>query len=52
MAKFYHMIVENIWTGERKEHISTRQGAVPQYPVGYWKCIGVCGFHEERKHKT
>lgn len=43
---YYHMIVENSWTGERREHISTVQGSVPTNPVGHWKCVGVCGFHE------
>ena len=44
-TKYYHMIVERLWTGERKEYISKTQGAAPPG----WKCIAVCGFHEERK---
>ena len=43
--KYYHMIVEQWWTGERKEYISTRQGSAPNG----WKCIAVCGYHEKDK---
>ena len=48
--KYYHMIVEPIgnWpgdTGNRKEYISTIQGAAPP---GY-KSVGVCGFHEKSR---
>ena len=41
--KYYHMIVEPLAGGKRKEYISKTQGAAPD---GY-KCIGVCGFHEK-----
>lgn len=46
--KYYHMIVErkcptNFDKPERKEYISTHQGAAPEG----WKCVGVCGYHEE-----
>lgn len=44
MAKYYHMIVENIYTGERKEYISRVQGRAPSRE---WKCIAVCGYHEK-----
>ena len=47
ITRYYHMVVENIWTGERKEYISKTQGAVPKYPVGYWQLVGVCGYHEK-----
>lgn len=48
--KYYHMIIEPIsgWDespNNRREYISTRQGAAPDG----WKCIGVCGYHEECK---
>lgn len=43
--KYYHMIIENVKTGERREYISPRQGAtLPGY-----RCIGVCGYHEQPK---
>ena len=45
--KYYHMIVEKWWTGERKEYISKTQGAAPDG----WKCVAVCGYHEEAKAK-
>lgn len=40
----YHMIVEDYF-GKRKEYLSTTQGSSP----AGWKCVGVCGFHEEEK---
>ena len=40
--KYYHMIIEQWWTGESKEYISKKQGAAPNE----WKCIAVCGYHE------
>jgi hypothetical protein len=48
--KYYHMIIQRIgqWdddTSNRKEYISTRQGAAPPG----WKCVGVCGYHEIKK---
>jgi len=43
--KYYHMIIEQWWTGERKEYISKTQGAAP---TG-WQCIAVCGYHEKEK---
>jgi hypothetical protein len=50
--KYYHMIIEKKTTKpnepkERKEYISTTQGAAP----AGWKCIGVCGYHEKPGHK-
>lgn len=49
--KYYHMIVQPIGqfdddTSNRKEYISTTQGAAPP---GY-KCVGVCGYHEGPRH--
>lgn len=41
--RFYHMIVEDNFTGERYEHISRTQGATPRG----CKLIGVCGYHEK-----
>lgn len=41
--KYYNMIVEQWWNGERKEYISTKQGSAPKG----WKCIAVCGYHEK-----
>ena len=47
--KYYHMIVakaeaeRNGDKSTRKEYISRTQGSAPQG----WKCIGVCGYHEE-----
>jgi hypothetical protein len=41
--KYYHMIVERLWNGERKEYISATQGSAPPG----WKCVAVCGFHEK-----
>lgn len=46
--KYYHMIVQRPadLTGEtRREYISTRQGDAPNG----WKCVAVCGYHEEPK---
>lgn len=40
----YHMIVEDYF-GKRKEYLSSKQGEAPEG----WKCVGVCGFHEEEK---
>lgn len=40
--RYYHMIIEQWWTGERQEYISKKQGAAP----AGWKCIAVCGYHE------
>jgi hypothetical protein len=49
--KCYHMIIEreNPLNGkaERKEYISTHQGEAPRG----WKCVGVCGYHEELKYR-
>lgn len=41
--RFYHMVCEHYYTGERKEYISRTAGKVPGEG---WKCICVCGFHE------
>ena len=41
--RFYHMVCERYYTGERKEYISRTAGKVPGEG---WKCICVCGFHE------
>lgn len=41
--RFYHMIVEHNFTGERFEHISRTQGSTPR---GY-KLIAVCGYHDK-----
>ena len=43
-TKYYHMIVERWWTGERKEYISKTQGSSPPG----WKCVAVCGYHEKK----
>ena len=46
--KIYHMIIQrkDDTTGEtRQEYLSRRQGAAPEG----WKCVGVCGYHEESK---
>lgn len=44
--KIYHMIIQK---GEdestRKEYLSKHQGSAP----AGWKCVGVCGYHEEAK---
>lgn len=46
--KYYHMIIQPAgqWpddTSNRKEYISTTQGAAPPG----WRCVGVCGYHEK-----
>ena len=41
--RYYHMIVEHNITGERREHISPKQGEAPH---GY-KCVGVAGYHDK-----
>ena len=51
--KYYHMIIEPkiYFEGSkeskvhRKEYISTHQGKAPEG----WRCVGVCGYHEEAK---
>lgn len=48
--KYYHMIIEPLagWhknPKNRREYISARQGAAPEG----WKCVAVCGYHEEPK---
>ena len=50
MAKYYHMIIQrkdDYYGITRKEHISRRQGHAPPG----WRCVGVCGFHEEQNNK-
>lgn len=42
--RIYHMVVENIHTGQRKEYLSATQGSTPS---AEWKCVGVCGYHEK-----
>lgn len=45
MIKYLHWIVEDKFTGERKEVIKRGQLAdTPRYKV-----IGCCGFHEVKK---
>lgn len=46
--RYYHMIIEPAsgWDKSpenRREYISKHQGAAPEG----WKCVGVCGYHEE-----
>ena len=41
--KIYHMIIEK--GGVRREYKSEKQGASP----AGWRCIGVCGYHDEPK---
>lgn len=43
--RYYHMIIENRYTGERREHHSTVQGFAPPG----WRCVAVCGFHDKPK---
>lgn len=46
--KYYHMIIQHVRDKDgttRREYISTHQGAAP----AGWKCIAVCGYHEEPK---
>lgn len=50
--RYYHMIIErktgwDISPEGRREYISTKQGAAPDG----WKCVAVCGYHDEPKKK-
>lgn len=55
--KYYHMIVEKLppyynpnanMTHTRTEYINAKQGHAP----AGWRCVGVCGYHEEPAKKV
>ncbi len=47
MARYYHYIVEDKFTGERKEII--KRGTLTD--SGRYKVIACCGYHEKREDK-
>lgn len=56
MTKIYHMIIEKEppfynknqdMSSTRREYLSANQGDAPHG----WRCVGVCGYHEEPKRK-
>jgi hypothetical protein len=48
MTKYYHYIIENIRTGERREIIVKNKRP---YPIDGYKYIGCCGYHEKSDDK-
>lgn len=57
MKKIYHMIIEELppfydakkdMRDTRREYLSVYQGDAP----AGWRCVGVCGYHEEPGKKS
>lgn len=47
MKRFYHWVVEDVFTGERKEIVKSGKPVFsPRYRV-----IGCCGYHEKEAAK-
>ena len=43
--RYYHMLIQQNFTGIVREYITTQQDKAPSG----WKCIAICGYHDKKR---